>query len=239
MKSIATIFAVCILLSAQSFAKDQFISLFNGVDLDGWMIKKAPHDSKFTFWRVVDGAIEANSIGHKKHDYVWLASEKEYDDFVLKLKFQAFKKSPGNSGVQIRSRYDDADSWLDGPQIDIHPPGFWRCGMMWDETRENKRWLYPEIPKGTWVDSSMAVPNIQLFFSDDKSAWNDLEVSARGTKFKAVLNGVVIMKWDGGGVLDDDIHRKYNVGMKGHIALQIHKNDELKIRFKDIKIKTF
>lgn len=230
-------FIVLLSLATASLAGDGWNSLFNGRDLSGWMVKKAPADSGTTFWRVVDGAIEANSLEYGKHDYVWLLTEKEYGDFVLRLKFQAFRDSPGNSGVQIRSRYDDEASWLDGPQIDINPPGFWRCGMIWDETRENKRWLYPEIPKDEWVDSTMAVPGIVFYFNDDNPAWNELEISAQGTQLKAVLNGVSIMQWDGAGVLDDKVHKKYNVGMKGHIALQIHRNDELKIRFKDIQIK--
>ena len=230
-------FIVLLSLATASLAGDGWNSLFNGRNLSGWMVKKAPADSGTTFWRVVDGAIEANSLEYGKHDYVWLLTEKEYGDFVLRLKFQAFRDSPGNSGVQIRSRYDNEASWLDGPQIDINPPGFWRCGMIWDETRENKRWLYPEIPKDEWVDSTMAVPGIVFYFNDDNPAWNELEISAQGTQLKAVLNGVSIMKWDGAGVLDDEVHKRYNVGMKGHIALQIHRNDELKIRFKDIQIK--
>jgi hypothetical protein len=41
----------------------------------------------------------------------------------------------------------------------------------------------------------------------------------------------------GAGVLDDATHISRNVGLKGHIALQIHRNDQLKIRFKDIMIR--
>jgi hypothetical protein len=37
-------------------------------------------------------------------------------------------------------------------------------------------------------------------------------------------------------VLNDENHQKYNVGMKGHIALQLHTKDELKMRYKDIFI---
>ena len=216
---------------------EEWISLFNGKDLSGWTVQSVPVDQDKNFWSVVDGAIQANSLGQPEHDYVWLLTNKEYQDFILQLKFQAFKESPGNSGVQIRSRYDEDAGWLDGPQIDIHPPGYWRCGMIWDETRENKRWLYPEIPADAWVDSSMAVPGIKFFFSNDEPAWNELQITARGTQLKAVMNGATLMQWDGDGVLNDKIHQKYNVGMNGFIALQIHKNDELKIRFKDIKIK--
>lgn len=43
--------------------------------------------------------------------------------------------------------------------------------------------------------------------------------------------------YNGAGVLDDAIHKQLNVGMTGHIALQIHKNSENYLRFKDIRIK--
>lgn len=213
------------------------ISLFNGRDLSGWTVKCAAADREKQFWSVQDAAIEANSIGQPDHDYVWLVTNEEFNNFVLTLKFQAFSSSPGNSGIQIRSRYDDAAEWLDGPQIDINPPAPWRTGMIWDETRENKRWLYPQIPATAWIDSSMAVENIIFYYSEDVPVWNEIKVVAQGTHLLAELNRVVVMEWDGAGVLDDAVHQKYGVGIAGHIALQIHVNDELKIRFKDIYLR--
>ena len=211
--------------------------LFNGKDLTGWTVKCVPDDSDKEFWRVEDGAILADSMGRKEHDYIWLLTDRPYSDFVLRLKFQAYHDNPGNSGVQVRSRYDDQAGWLDGPQIDIHPPGPWRTGMIWDETRGVKRWLYPDVPKGEWVDPSMAHPDLVFYYSDEGSGWNELEIKAVGARLTAYLNGVKVMDYDGDGVLNDEIHRTRNVGMAGHIALQIHRNDELRIRFKDIYIK--
>ena len=123
-------------------------TLFNGKDLIGWTVKCVPADRDKEFWRVEDGVIFADSIGRNKHDYIWLLTDRPYSDFVLRLRFQAYRDSPGNSGVQVRSRYDDQAGWLDGPQIDIHPPKPWRTGMIWDETPDVKRWLYPDVPKG-------------------------------------------------------------------------------------------
>jgi hypothetical protein len=211
--------------------------LFNGKDFSGWTVKSTPADKDKRFWKIEDGSILADSMGCADHDYIWLLTENDYCDFILNLRFQACRESPGNSGVQIRSRYDDNASWLDGPQIDINPPEPWRTGMMWDETRDNLRWIFPDLPLGKWVDPSMADPGLLFYYPDDSPAWNDLQITAVGTKITAVLNGVKITDYDGRGVLDDSIHKKYNVGLCGKIALQIHKNDRLKIRFKDISIK--
>jgi len=212
-------------------------SLFDGKSLDGWVVKCKPRDRERGFWKVADGAIQADSMGAKGHDYVWLATAKEYGDFVLRLKFQAFRDSKGNSGVQIRSRYDEAAGYLDGPQVDIHPAGPWRTGMIWDETRGSQRWLYPPVPKGKWVNKGMAVDGLKFVYSDEGEGWNDLEITADGLKLKAVLNGVTVMDYDGKGVLDDEVHRARRAGVKGVIALQIHRGDQLRIRFKDIAIR--
>ena len=212
-------------------------SLFNGEDLTGWVVKCAPGDESTTFWKVDDGAIRADSMGCKKHDYVWLVTEKEYADFSLKLRFQAYRDSPGNSGVQIRSRYDDASHWLDGPQIDINPPGPWRTGMIWDETRGSSRWLAPDVPKGKWVNESMAAKGLKLYYADERAGWNDLDISAIGPHIRVTLNGLRVTEYDGSAVFGDTVHREHNVGIRGHIALQIHRNDQLRIRFKDISIR--
>ena len=212
--------------------------LFNGRDLTGWTITCKPADRDKGFWKVVDGAIQADSLGHEGHDYVWLMTDRQYGDFVLRVCFQAYRESPGNSGIQIRSRYDDAADWLDGPQIDIHPSGPWRTGMIWDETRGSARWLYPNVPKGQWVNKQMADPNLAFYYADDDPAvWNTLEIAAKGTEVTVRLNGLLVTDFDGAGILDDETHRKHGVGMEGHIALQIHRNDQLKIRFRDIAIK--
>jgi hypothetical protein len=227
------------LSAAESLPADRagWTSLFNGRDLDGWVVKCKPTDRGRTWWRVAEGTIEANSLGAAKHDYVWLLTAREYTNFVLRLQFQAFRDSPGNTGVQLRSRYDDAAGWLDGPQVDIHPPGAWRTGMVWDETRGNQHWLWPPVPSGKWVDETMARPGAAFRFADMTPAWNDLKITANGPRLKATLNGTVVMEWDGKGVLDDSLHRERGVGLHGHIALQIHTGDELKVRFKDLAIR--
>ena len=104
-------------------------SLFNGKNLDGWVVKCLPKDDdKRGYWKVVDGTITAETPQDGKHNYIWLLTEKEYGDFELRMKVQTYASSTGNSGIQVRSRYDDEAGWLDGPQVDIHPPGPWRCG---------------------------------------------------------------------------------------------------------------
>ncbi len=139
--------------------------------------------------------------------------------------------STGNSGVQVRSRYDYETSWLNGPQVDIHPAHGWRCGLIYDETRGVQHWIHPELPD--WrIDQQYAVQG----WSWDRKGWNTIRIRCRGTTIETEVNGVVISQYDGAGVLDDEFHKKYNVGMRGHIALQLHKGDDLRIAFRNVRL---
>ena len=235
---ILTITCILFLISSFSFNKENpWTSIFNGENLEGWTVKCVNADKSKSYWSVTDGYIEVNSMGDKDHDYVWLMTDEEYKDFSLKLKFAAFKSSTGNSGIQIRSRYDEEDEWLDGPQIDVHPNGPWRSGYIYDETRDMKRWIYPDIPKGKWVNESMREEVPPMYFSDETLKWNELEITVDGWKIVAFLNGTQITDFNNKDLLTGPGHKKYNVGKKGHICLQLHSKDELKMLYKDIQIK--
>jgi hypothetical protein len=78
----------------------------------------------------------------------------------------------------------------------------------------------------------------RLFYADkDPEQWNDLEIICNGTVVKTYVNGRLVTDFDGSGILDDSDHRKHGVGMMGHLALQLHRNDSLRIRFRDIWIR--
>lgn len=215
--------------------------LFNGRDLSGWTVKCQPQDREKIFWGVDQGAILCDSIGRPDHNYVWLLTEEEFGDFELRLKFQAYTNSPGNSGLQFRSRFDNAaeGGWLDGPQVDIHPPASmsWRTGLIYDETREERRWIFPSL-KNARMDPGFKPERYVFKYAGDGDGWNELILICQGTRVKTILNGLVMTNWDGRGVLDNAAHVRHRVGRVGHLALQLHSRDELRIRFKDIRIRT-
>lgn len=225
-------FAVLALMFTFAAQAQQWQSLFDGKSLAGWSVEAKAADRAKAFWSVADGAIQADSIGRPDHDYVWLIHEREFADFELQLKVRDFKESPGNSGVQIRSRWDAPAEWLHGPQVDIHPPTPWRTGLIYDETRETRRWIYPSLPD--WNITPEQGPKQWKW---NAGAWNDIAVTARGGRITTKVNGVVITDQDLSAILNDAAHQRHNAGMKGHIALQLHTRDELKIQFKDIRIR--
>lgn len=219
-----------------------WISLFNGKDLSGWTVYCQPKDQGRDFWRADSGTILCDSVGRKDHNYVWLMTDAEFSDFELRLKFQVPRGIKGNSGLQFRSRYDATaqGGWLDGPQVDIHPvpPMTWRTGFIYDETREEKRWIHPS--QKDWNMDVKYQPAKHLFkFSDDGDGWNEFTLICQGMKIKTVLNGIVVTDWDATGVLDNAAHAQHNVGRAGRFALQLHSGDELQIRFKDLRLRKF
>lgn len=223
----------------------EWVTLFNGNNLDGWEVKAVKEDQHYNFWSVENGAIVVNSLGNKNHDYSWLITKKEYANFELKLKFQSYRESPGNSGVQIRSRYDNNGQvegsnlvgWLDGPQIDINPSDPWRTGFIYDETRGHQRWIYPDLPDYKIDKATFAPKEIRHFYADETPYWNDLVIICKDNHITTIVNNIVVADYDGTGVLDDIWHQKRGIDKSGSIALQLHMKNELKMAFKDIVIK--
>ncbi len=152
------------------------------------------------------------------------------------MKIRSFRESGGNSGVQVRSRYDVESYWLDGPQIDVHPPGPFRTGLIYDETRGVRHWIFPMLPDSK-IEPEQGARNWKWKQSDEGDGWNDLLIECRGTRIKTTVNGILVADYDGAGLLDDDSHKRRNVGMRGNIALQLHTGDDLYIQFKDIYVK--
>ena len=218
-----------------------WVPLFDGNSLDGWHVACIEKDKGKEYWKVVDGTIECNSMGDPDHDYVWLCTDKEYDNFELKLKFRVFRENKGNSGVQVRSRYDRSPDaprggWLDGPQVDIHPKGPWRTGLIYDETRGARGWIYPVNP-GSGINEDLVDHQVKFEFADEGDGWNDMHIICQGTHIKTMVNEVVVCDRDFKGILDSEAHKKRNVGLRGCIALQLHNKGQVHIRFKDIHIK--
>jgi pimeloyl-ACP methyl ester carboxylesterase len=211
------------------FAEKGFTPLFDGKTLNGWTICCLPKDRALGVkaWTVDHGTILADTMGHKDHFYIWLTTNKEYGDFVLRLRLQVERNVPGNSGVQIRSRYIAETGWMKGPQIDIDPTNpQGTTSKLWNEGPGEHRWLANPIVK-----------DAKLLYADEGDRWNDMEIIAKGMKITSRLNGVTVVDYNGAGVLDDPLHEAHHVGTKGLIGLQIHMYDELKLRFKDIRIK--
>ncbi len=143
MKNYLTFFYLFILVSGisytttaqtnQKMAKDGWISLFNGKNLDGW--KAGDNASTFS---VEDGLLKAS--GERSHlYYVGDVEDHHFQNFEFEAKVMT---EPGaNSGIYFHSRYQ-ASGWpLHGYEVQVNNSGgdWKRTGSLYDivEVAEN------------------------------------------------------------------------------------------------------
>ena len=130
----SSIFFACAGLFAQTGAKKEtWISLFNGKDLGGW--KQLNGKAKY---EVKDGVIVGTTVPDQPNSF--LATEKNYDDFILELEFRVDPRM--NSGIQFRSesKPDYQNGKVFGYQMEIDPSSRAWSGGIYDEGR--RLWLY-------------------------------------------------------------------------------------------------
>lgn len=160
-----------------------FHPLFNGKDLTGWV---TPEDK--SLFTVEDGEI----VGHtgetplKKNEF--LVTDKEYGDFVLKVKV---KIRNGNSGIQFRSDRKP-DGVVSGPQADV-ADGYW--GLLYEERRRGILERHDEQGKA-------------LVKNGD---WNEFVITAKGKHVTIEFNGTKIIdredpKFDDKGIIALQLH---------------------------------
>jgi hypothetical protein len=181
-----------------------WVPLFNGTDLTGWTRNGEER------WVVEQNTILCESTANK---YGYLTTEKTYRDFDLRLKFKG--EASGNSGVFFHSRITGIDPQhgpdIEGMQVEVDP-----------NVGKHTGGLYESGGRG-WV----MMPTAEGEQALKPGAWNDLEVSVRGSHIVSKLNGEKIADYN-------DPSPNFTDGV---IGLQIHTGGGVKMRWKDIYIK--
>jgi hypothetical protein len=198
-------------LAGAGAAQEKAVPLFDGKSFAGW-----DGDTKET-WRIEDGCLVGGSLTKKIARNQFLASQREYKDFVLRLKFKLLgdsKKGFVNSGVQIRSLRVPNDTEMIGYQADLGDPTWWGC--IYDESRRNK----------VLAQSDMAKLNTVLKRGD----WNEYEIRAEGRRIRTAINGVQAV---------DYTEPDEKIPQGGRLGLQIHGGGPAEVWFKDITIDEF
>jgi hypothetical protein len=178
----------------------QWVSLFNGKDLAGW--KKQGNEK----WVVEDGALYGEGI---TKEYGYLATENEYQDFHLFLRFRC--EADGNSGVYIHTRFEgDSAKHFGGRQVEIDRGIGRHTGGLYGDGRGWIVWPAPEL-------ETVLKP----------FDWNDLLIQVEGNRYRTHLNGVQMI----------DFTYPSPASTDGVIALQLHSGGQGRMRFKDIWIR--
>jgi hypothetical protein len=183
------------------------IPLFDGKTFAGW-----DGDTKGT-WRVEGGCLVGGALSRKQPRNEFLATKKEYGDFVLRLKFKLLgdpRKAFVNSGVQIRSQRVKDSHEMVGYQADLGD-GFW--GSIYDESRRNR---------------VLAAADQKAMRKALKTGgWNEYVIRAEGRRMRTWLNGV-----PGADYTEPD----EKIPQVGRIGLQIHGGGPAEVWFKDLAI---
>ncbi len=167
-----------LLFAAAAFAQDGFRPLFNGKNLDDWIVDTPG------LWRVEGGVIIGTSPGLKYNDF--LRTKKHYRNFVLKVTFRMTDETgKANSGIQFRSKPMEGSHEVIGYQADMGQQ-YWGC--LYDESRRKK-----VLAKA----SEAALAGLK------KNDWNEYTITARGNRIALELNGVKSVEWVENEAVDD------------------------------------
>ncbi len=167
---------------------DEFKSIFNGENLDGWEIYGTEK------WYVENGLLVCESGPDEAYGY--LATNKPYKDFVLTLEFQ--QEANGNSGVFFRSSIEGTKirGWL----VEVAPPGNAAGGIY---EKYGRGWL-EQIPEekedilkmGEWNQMRIEVEGDQV-----RTYLNDqLMVDLQDEKIGQANGSIALQIHDGGGI---------------------------------------
>ena len=177
-----------IIISCSYIQKQESIPLFNGKNLDGWIIYGTEK------WYVENSELVCESGPDKQYGY--LGTEKNFDDFILTLEFK--QENNGNSGVFFRSTVDGTK--VRGWQAEVAPPGFHSGGIY---ESYGRGWLIkPDSSKdsvvkmGEWNDMKIKV------FGDEVTTWinNNEMIKINDSIIGKGVGGIALQIHDGGGI---------------------------------------
>ena len=179
---------ISILFSCIENQKLETISLFNGENLDGWIIYGTEK------WYVEDYELVCESGPDKEYGY--LGTEENFDDFILTLQFK--QENNGNSGVFFRSSVDGTK--VKGWQVEVAPPGLHSGGIY---ESYGRGWLIkPDSSKdsvvkmGEWNSMKIKVISDEVTTSINGTEMIKIKDSIIGKG----IGGVALQIHDGGGI---------------------------------------
>jgi len=180
--------------------------LFDGTSFAGWNgdIEKT--------WRIEQAAICAGSPDVAAARNEFLATDREFENFELKLDYRMDCTGGCNAGVQFRSKRVPNHHEVSGYQADI-APGI--TGGLYDESRRNKMLGLP--PKELQAKAIAAA----------KDGWNEYTIRAEGRRIRLSINGIELL---------DYTEPDETIPLKGMIALQIHGGLKGTIRYRNLRI---
>lgn len=175
-------------VQAEKSEDDEWIDLFNGENLDGW-IKYGTEE-----WYVdEDGTLVCESGPDEEYGY--LGTEETFKNFELKVQFK--QEADGNSGVFFHSSFEGTK--VTGWQAEVAPPGDHTGGIY---ESYGRGWLIQpdedkgDVKMGEWNDMTVIVVN------DKVETWLNGEqmISLTDEKIGEASGQIALQIHDGGGI---------------------------------------
>ena len=156
------LFFLLIIFFVSAFGQtDGYKSIFNGKNLDGWVI----HGTEK--WYVQDGLLVCESGPDQEYGY--LSTEDDYYNFELLAEF--LQEANGNSGIFFRSTFEGTK--VSGWQVEVAPPDHDTGG------------IYESYGRGWLVQIPDEKENILKM-----GEWNKMKIRVVGGHVTTWLNGV-------------------------------------------------
>lgn len=199
--------------------------IFDGKTLKGW--KGDPEH-----WKVENGSIVGEVTPTKQlKENTFLIWEGKTGDFELKLQYKI--SEGGNSGIQYRSEeVPGVPFGLKGYQADIDGQNEY-TGLLYEE---RARGFIAKRGEKVAVDTSGKPQLVEELGPSDGLAdkinrddWNEYHLVVKGNHMKHYINDVLMSE-----ATDNDIK---NRKMTGLLGLQAHVTPEMRVEFKNIRIK--
>ena len=179
--------------------EEGFLPLFNGSNLDQWIIPEGDNGH----WKIVDGVIDYDAMSEAKGEK-HLFSKREFGDFTLKMEWR-IKEAPY---INPRIPYVLPDGThargIDGQPLKLALPDSDSGVYLRDRKGKSQVniWCWPigsgEV-YGYRMDASLA-PEVRAGVTPRHQAdrpvgeWNEFEITLVGDRLSVILNGVTVIE---------------------------------------------
>jgi hypothetical protein len=159
---------VFIPVNAQS-PKGEWISLFNGKDLSGWIQRGGQ-----AIYSVENGEIVGTTVEGSPNSF--LCTDKNYGDFIAELELKV--DTSMNSGIQFRSnsQQEYQEGRVYGYQMEVDPSVRAWSGGIYDESRRG------------WLCTLEINPEAKTAFKNGQ--WNTYRIEAIGNHIRTFINNI-------------------------------------------------
>ncbi len=195
VRLLSTFTGVVVLAASLPAAEENWIDLFDGKTLTGWVQKNG-----YATYTVEEGTIVGRTADGSPNSF--LCTEKDYGNF--ELVFEVKVDNELNSGVQIRSQTTDGSNHgrVNGPQVEIEAGG---------ENGAEAGYIYGEATGRGWLTPAERLQPHKHFRDGE---WNRFRILADGPHIQTWINDVAIED-----LTDEAI---FETHPRGFIGLQVH-----------------